>query len=110
MICKILHKSDLEPFLASGTYKAPSLETEGFIHCSRLEQVIGVADAIYHGQSDLLLLILDEDKLTSDLIYDKASNGEDYPHIYGPLNVEAMVKFYDFPPRPDGGFDLPEMS
>ena len=110
MICKILHKSNLEPFLNSGTFKDPSLASEGFIHCSSLEQVVGVADKIYRGQSDLLLLILDEELLASELIYEKASNGQNYPHVYGPLNVEALVKFYDFPPRDDGSFELPQIS
>lgn len=110
MIYKILHKSELEPFLRSGSLHQPSLEEEGFLHCSTLDQVLGVANTIYKGKADLLLLELDETRIAPMVQYDKASNGEAYPHIYGPLNADAMVRFLDFPVQADGSFILPDLD
>ena len=50
-----------------GEYVAPSLETEGFIHCSTEKQVLHVANAFYRGRNDLVLLKLDEAKLKPEL-------------------------------------------
>jgi uncharacterized protein (DUF952 family) len=76
-----------------GYYEPLSLETEGFIHnCSR-EQLPGVLDRYYKGQQDLLLLHIDEDLLEAELKYELApSVNEEFPHIFGPINVDAVVK------------------
>jgi uncharacterized protein (DUF952 family) len=73
------------------TYEAPSLQTEGFIHLSQKEQVAGTLSRYYQNVSDLLLLHVDTDKLTHDLKYELATNHESFPHLYGPLNKDAVV-------------------
>jgi uncharacterized protein (DUF952 family) len=73
------------------SYEAPSLQTEGFIHLSREEQVAGVFSRYYQGIPDLLLLHIDADKLTHELKYEVATNNERFPHLYGPINKEAVV-------------------
>ena len=76
-----------------GFYKAGSLEIEGFIHCSKVEQVAGVLERYYKDQTGLLLLHIDESKLTAPLKYELApSVNEEFPHIYGRLNLEAVVE------------------
>ncbi len=76
-----------------GFYEAASLALEGFIHTSKAEQVAGVLNRYYKGQNDLLLLHIDESRLTSTLKYELApSVNEEFPHIYGPLNIDAVVK------------------
>ena len=75
-----------------GFYEAASLALEGFIHTSKKEQVAGVLERYYAGQSDLLLLHIDETKLTALLQYELApSVNEMFPHIYGPLNIDAVT-------------------
>jgi uncharacterized protein (DUF952 family) len=75
-----------------GFYEAPSLALEGFIHTSTAEQVPGVLERYYQGQSDLLLLHIEETKLTAPLKYELApSVNEMFPHIYGPLNIDAVI-------------------
>ncbi len=92
---------------ASGEYRAPSLETEGFIHCSTPAQVADTALLFYHGRANLCLLVIDAHKAQSEIKYELASNGGTYPHIYGPLNVSAVTDVVPFPPNADGTFTLP---
>ena len=79
-------KQDSQP-----TYEAASLQTEGFIHLSRKEQVEGVLSRYYQQVPDLLLLHVDVDKLMATLTYEAATNNEQFPHLYGPLNKDAVV-------------------
>lgn len=74
------------------TYEAESLQTEGFIHLSQKEQVAGVLNRYYQQVPDLLLLHIDAAKLTHELRYEAATNDELFPHLYGPLNKDAVVK------------------
>lgn len=79
-------------------YRPPSLESEGFIHCSPADRVEEVAQAFFGGQDDLVLLEIDPDLLTSKMAYEKAADrGGLFPHIYGPLNLGAVVATLDYP-------------
>lgn len=80
-------KSDGEPI-----YAADSLSSEGFIHLSEQRQVAGVLDRYYQNVPDLLLLHIDPVKLTHELKYEEAANGERFPHVYGPINKDAVVE------------------
>ncbi len=93
--------------LEVGAYHGDTLTTEGFIHCSTAPQVTRVANARFRGRKDLVLLCIRTDLLNPELRYDPAEAGELFPHIYGPLNVDAVVDVVDFPPEPDGQFVLP---
>ncbi len=79
-----------------GFYEANSLAIEGFIHTSKENQVQGVLERYYKGQTNLLLLHIDELKLTAELKYELApSVNEEFPHIFGALNIDAVVKITD---------------
>jgi uncharacterized protein (DUF952 family) len=71
-------------------YRPPSLETEGFIHASRPEQIMGVTNRFYRGNPELLLLVLDLRRLHAEVRWETA-DGEVYPHVYGPINLEAIA-------------------
>ena len=75
----------------NSTYAAESLETEGFIHCSYDHQLDGVIERYYSAASALMILKLDIGKLTSKLVSEPSTGGEVYPHIYGPINLDAVV-------------------
>lgn len=88
-------------------YRCPSLDSEGFIHCSTPEQTVEVANDLFRGQRGLVLLVIDAEKVVSSIRYEGAGNGKLYPHIYGPLNVTAVIRVEAFEPSADGTFELP---
>lgn len=93
MIFHVVTEANWKNALQQGFYEAESLEKEGFIHTSKAEQVAGVLERYYKGQSNLFLLHIDETKLTASLKYELApSVNEEFPHIYGRLNLNAVVK------------------
>jgi uncharacterized protein (DUF952 family) len=75
-----------------GEYRHPSLATEGFLHCSLKEQVEGTLDRFFPSRVGLVLLEIDCGKLLAEVRYE---NG--FPHVYGPLNLEAVVAVRDIP-------------
>jgi len=83
-------------------YRAASLPTEGFIHCSRADQVARSANRFYARAEGLLVLTIDPVRLVSPLRHDPASNGELFPHIHGPLNRSAVVAVAEMTRGPDG--------
>lgn len=74
------------------SYRAPSLETEGFIHCSNAEQVACAANRFYASARELAVLVIDPERLTVPLEDEASVSGELFPHIYGPINAEAVVE------------------
>jgi len=111
MILHIAHRDDWEAALAAGEYRAGSLATEGFIHCSTPEQVLIPANERYQGQRGLLLLVIDPNRLATNLVYEDCyETGMTFPHIYGPLNLDAVLRVVPFPPGPDGRFSLPALG
>jgi uncharacterized protein (DUF952 family) len=99
----IFHIVSLDAWAAAqgaGEYRGDTLSTEGFIHCSRAEQVASVANAFYTGQVHLALLRIDPARVTSE-VRDEPSGGDVFPHIYGPLNLDAVVDVMAF--GPDAG-------
>jgi uncharacterized protein (DUF952 family) len=94
---------------AAGEYRAPSLETEGFIHCSLPTQVTHVAQWFYRDVPDLLLLCIDPDVLTSELRWEPSADSfaGEFPHVYGPITVDAVVAALPWAPG-DDGFVVPD--
>ncbi len=93
---------------AAGSYRADSLDSEGFIHLSTPEQVLIPANERYAGQSGLILLQIDGSKLTSELVFeDSYGSGIEFPHVYGPIDLDAVIDTIDFPVSDDRTFELP---
>jgi uncharacterized protein (DUF952 family) len=72
-------------------YEAESLASEGFIHCSFEHQLDGVLQRYYSDAERVVLLEIESDRLTSKLVNEPSTGGEIYPHIYGPINRDAIV-------------------
>ncbi|MCL4871835.1 MAG: DUF952 domain-containing protein [Anaerolineae bacterium] len=93
---------------AQGQYTADSLLTEGFIHCSTPAQVVEVANGLFRGRNDLILLHINSHQVQSPIVYEDCyQTGQQFPHIYGPLNLDAVTAVYPFPPDAGGRFRLP---
>jgi uncharacterized protein (DUF952 family) len=74
-------------------YEAPSLQSEGFIHCSKAEQVQGILERYFKGKTALVKLTIDTTKLAHKLQYNfSPSTNEEFPHVYGVINVEAVIE------------------
>ncbi|MET0393508.1 MAG: DUF952 domain-containing protein [Chitinophagaceae bacterium] len=75
-----------------GFYEHPTLNAEGFIHCSEEQQVAGVLQRYFAGQTGLVKLVIDTGKLTSRYIQEWSPSTQDtFPHIYGPINTGAVI-------------------
>ena len=93
LIYHVTTKQEWNAAKEKGFYTALSLETEGFIHTSEAHQVDGVLQRYYHGKKNLLKLVIETEKLSSELKYELApSVNENFPHIYGPINLEAVIE------------------
>src|ERR1700730_5361626 len=98
IIYHITTKREWEAAKPNGKYEASSLKEEGFIHCSEERQIPGVLERFFLTKTDLVKLVINTDKLTSQLIYDWSPSLEDtFPHIYGPINVEAVTEVIYIP-------------
>lgn len=94
----------------AGDYQPPSLQAEGFIHCSTVEQVATTANRYYIGRKDLHILVIDPDLIDAPLKFeDTSGRGEVFPHIYGPLNLNAIVAIVPFRPTADDTFATPQI-
>jgi len=102
-IVHICPRQDWQVAEKSGLYRAESLDQIGFIHCSRPDQVEQVANHYYRGQTGLVLLWIVPHKVQPEIRWESA-DGDTFPHIYGPLNIDAVYKVDDFPASEDGTF------
>ena len=107
VIFHLVRKSEWEGRSSLQEYSAPSLALEGFNHCSEDEgQLLAVVGRLYAGEVDLLVLELETDLLTSRLMREPSRSGEVYPHIYGPINTDAVVAVRQLLIGGDGEFYL----
>jgi uncharacterized protein (DUF952 family) len=87
-----------------------SVEDEGFIHCSLPSQVGTIADVVYRGRSDVMLLVIDPSLVPVEIRLENIEGGADlFPHIYGELPLAAVVRAESVTPKDDGTFDLREL-
>jgi len=107
-IYHITRQVDWDGALGAGSYRADTLETQGFIHCSKREQLIQTANTYYHGRTGLVLLCINPNLVIPEIRYENLEGGEKlFPHIYGPLNLDAVTASYRFKPEQDGSFIFP---
>lgn len=92
---------------ATEPYRAASLATEGFIHCSYRQQVGWAANRFYAAVPELLVLEIDPTRLSSPVRDEDAGWGELFPHIYGPLDRAAVVAVQRLQRGADGKWMFP---
>jgi len=114
-MAKIFHlipKKDLDDAIHAENYEPESLKNEGFIHCSKADQILEVANRLYHGHNELILIRIVEAEVKSEIRLEPPVeapfSGINYPHIYGPLNMDAVDKEFLMPCEKDGSFKLPK--
>jgi uncharacterized protein (DUF952 family) len=81
-----------------------SLAEQGFIHCSFADQVQRIADLLYAGRDDVVLLTVDPDLVTVPIRVEEVGS-DVFPHLYGPLEVHAVRAVRPLVAGPDGRLD-----
>jgi uncharacterized protein (DUF952 family) len=77
----------------AGQYEANTLASEGYMHCSTQDQVAGVLERYFKGQTSLVKLKILKEKVERPLVFELAGSiNEVFPHIHGPLNLDAVVE------------------
>jgi uncharacterized protein (DUF952 family) len=110
VIYHIATRGDWDRARRSGEYTTSTigrtLAQEGFIHASSAGQVNGVANTYYLNIPDeLLVLVIDTERVRADIRYEDVPGADaPFPHIYGPLNADAVLDTRPLSAGPDGTF------
>ena len=80
---------------------------DGYIHFSGEEQVKGTLKKFYSNKNELILLKVDTLKL-DHLIWEQASDGNMFPHLYSPLDLSSIVDEFEIFLKDDGSHILPD--
>jgi uncharacterized protein (DUF952 family) len=83
---------------------------DGFIHFSTASQVEETARKHFFGQIGLFLVAVDADRLGDALRWERSRNDELFPHLYGELDLGAVVSVLSMRTRSDGSHDMPELE
>ena len=111
MIYHIACRKELNDPLNISEYEPASLKDEGFIHCSPLMKVEESANKFFNGKDELVVLCIDEKKIESKILWeDLCNSGINFPHIYGKLNKDAVVKSVRIESDDKGIFYIPEQN
>ena len=109
IIYHIVSKEYWNEATTEDSYKPETFDLEEFIHCSNREQIVDVANAFYEKEKGLLLVCIDATKVEVDIVYENLIGGTiQFPHLYGPLNLNAVTRIVDFLPDDNGRFAFPE--
>jgi uncharacterized protein (DUF952 family) len=94
-----------------GVYRGSADDVrDGFIHFSTASQVAGTANKHFFGQNGLFLIEVDADALGQALRWEHSRNDELFPHLYGELDLGAVLGVLSMPARSDGTHDIPELT
>lgn len=109
LIYHIAYPADWSAAQRDGEYltstRGRTLAEEGFVHASTAGQVAGVANAVYAGEDDLIVLVIDEEKVGPEVVYETVPGmTEPFPHVYGPLSADAVVGTRPLTRDADGHF------
>ncbi|MDB5169117.1 MAG: hypothetical protein JWO41_473 [Candidatus Saccharibacteria bacterium] len=100
--------------LQAGEYTQSTIDSTlsevGFIHCTIPEQTITIANRHFSDKTGLILVLIDKSKVTSEVKFEASLSGRPglYPHIYGPLNINAAYAILPLEKDASGQFIEPE--
>jgi uncharacterized protein (DUF952 family) len=115
VIIAITNKSIWEQAQKDGAYTQSTLDSTlaqvGFIHCSFPDQTLDIVRRHFADRDDVVLLCIDEDKVKSPIKHEGALSGRagTFPHIYGPLNVDAVYAVVPLQKNEAGEFLEPDV-
>ena len=98
VVYHICRHSEWRDAVAAGVYRGSSQdEADGFIHFSTAAQVVGSAAKHRAGQSGLVLVACAAGRLGPALRWEASRGGQSFPHLYGPLPLEAVLAVVELP-------------
>jgi uncharacterized protein (DUF952 family) len=107
-VYKIATRAEWERAQAAGLYHGSRDDVrDGFIHFSTAAQARATAAKFFSGKGDLVLAAIDADRLAMALRWEPSRGGELFPHLYGVLDMRAVVWTKPLPPGQDGGHIFP---
>ena len=92
----LVTRSTWQDAVARGEYRA-ALDRDGFIHLSTARQWPGARARFFAGVPEVVLVVIDETRLRSPVRYERV-DGDDFPHLYGPLDLDAVIEVRDLDP------------
>ena len=95
-VLHVVPAAEWEAARAAGVYAPASLRDAGFIHFCEQHQLAGVVARFFAGRNDLVVLVVRVDLLRAELRREPA-DGDVFPHLYGPLNLDAVVGYSTAP-------------
>lgn len=111
LIYHIAYQRDWAEARSAGRYtmstRGTTLSEQGFIHASTAGQVADTANRFYAGEDDLIVLVINERLLEAPVRYEQVGGaGDVFPHIYGPVNVNAVLDTRPLQPGARGTFNF----
>lgn len=108
MLFHICTDEEWQQARVAGAYIAEALDRDGFVHCSDPGTVHLPANRLYAGRDDLVLLQIDPTRVSAPVKWepgiDEDPDGPWFPHIYGSINLDAVVAVHPFVLNPGGRF------
>lgn len=107
LVFHLVKKRTWQNLKKEGRYHPESLESDGFIHCSSGKNIEAVANRKFKGERRLLLIVINASLVEPELKYEEdEESGTAHPHIYGPLNLDAVIDKIELHPEKDGRFSI----
>ena len=107
-VYKIINNDELQKAKLSGTYSGSSKDIkDGYIHFSGQDQVESTLQKYYTGQQNLILLKIETLNL-DHLVWEQASDGNFFPHLYSSLDLANVAHEYEIILQDDGSHKLPD--
>jgi uncharacterized protein (DUF952 family) len=115
VIVHLCTQAEFEQARDDGVRRPPSLDEVGFVHCSDVGTLHLPASRLFAGRTDVVALVIDPAHLGADVRWEPGvgpGGGEDprgpwFPHVYGPLDMAAVVAVERLVPEADGTFRPP---
>ncbi|WP_281556457.1 DUF952 domain-containing protein [Thalassomonas sp. RHCl1] len=98
-------KAEYQQAQQSGELVRDSLTEEGFIHASPKHQLTRIANKYYTKTIEPLVMVVDKFRITNEVKWEPATGGL-YPHIYGPLNMDAVIRTVPIALNASGNFEI----
>lgn len=104
-IYKIFQLSEWQAFQKTGTYKGSPVDlADGFIHLSCAHQMQGTLDKHYTDAANLIVGKIDAAVLGPALKYETSRGGEDFPHLYADMRLDAVSQYWPLSPDDEGRY------